>query len=161
MSAPFITISSGRKEGQFNGPDGAYSAVLVEVADPQTAIAKKGDNAGQEYTYIEWTFAIEHDEYQGTLDYRTSDRTGPQSKIFALLTALSGGKALKPGMGITKEQLIGRSAILTVATNPDNDYPYIANISASPTASKAPIAKPAEKAEPVATAAADDSDLPF
>ena len=159
MSAPFLTISSGRREDQWNGPDGAFPAILIEIADPQTAIAKTGENAGQEYTFITWTFALEHDEFQGTLDYRTSDKTGPKSKIYGLLTALSGGKALKPGLGLSKEQLINKSCIVTVATNPDNDYPFIANLSASPVMPSGKAPKPAAVAPDPESA--NDDDLPF
>lgn len=154
MATAFITVTQGRREGDFSGPDGSYNVILTDVSEAVTEVAKGGPNAGEEYTYRTWTFAIEDGEFEGQIiDARTSNASGPKSKMYGFLTALFGGKAPPPGTQLEKSQIVGRSAIAMIGSN-DGGYPIITGLAAAPRAS-AP--KPAPKPEPVAAS----DDLPF
>lgn len=151
----FIEIRPGRRtqtEGEYLTEPGVYQAGLVEVSDPWTFVPKAGFNAGEEVTRISWVFAVEDDDaHDGQLiEYLTSAATGPKSNMYALLTALFGGKAPPVGTKLEKRQLIGRSVQLTLAYN--GDYLNVTNVAAI-----------RSKASPKPAAAADTSDdsLPF
>lgn len=152
-----MTISQGRREGEFSGPDGAYDVILTDISEPITETAKNGPNAGEEYTYRRWVFAIDGGPHDGeTIDARTSGATGPKSKAYGFLVALFGGKAPPAGTQLQKKDIVGRSAIATIGTD-DNDFPKLMSLSAAPRRASAP--KPEPKPEPVA--ATSDDDLPF
>ncbi len=167
---PFLEIKPGRRtttEGEFMTSEGVYQALLVEVTDPYEFTPKAGFNAGETVERIDWLFAIDSDdENDGKLiTHRTSTATGPRSGINALLTALFGGKAPPVGTKLEKDQVVGRSAVLTLQYA--GEYLNITNIGPVVRSGKgekpAPAAKPAKVNEAAAEAANDDSldDLPF
>jgi hypothetical protein len=119
MTDTFLEIKPGRRtetEGDFMTSEGVYEAILVEITDPYPFTPKTGPAAGVEGERIDWLFAItSDDEHDGHLiTHRTSVATGPRSGINALLTALFGGKAPPIGTKLKKDQLLGRSAVLTL-----------------------------------------------
>lgn len=166
---PFLEIKPGRRtetEGTWMTNEGVYAAILVEITDPYRFTPSTGFNAGEEQTRIDWLFAIDStDEYDGHLiTYRTSQATGPRSAINALLTALFGGKAPPIGTKLEKEQMLGRSAVLTLEYN--GQYLNITNIGPVVKSGKAEknekAPAPAEVDEALAESAKDDDDsLPF
>lgn len=171
---PFIEIKSGSVEI----PDGVYPVTLVELKGPRTVMANQGPKAGQEVQLIDWIFAIDDGELDGTpIEAATSTASGPKSKMYAYLTALFNGKA--PAIGATFEpsDLCGRRALATVRTG-ESGWPKIENLGAMPAsmqqtkfaaatgAATTPAGSPAPAAataaplrEAVAAGTADD--LPF
>lgn len=165
---PFIEV----KQGGVDIPDGVYPVTLTAVADPKTVTAQRGAKAGQDIDLIDWTFAVDDGQYEGTeLEASTSTASGPKSKMYAWLTALYGGKAPVTGATFEKSDLIGRRALATIRKD-DSGWPRIENLGAMPEAmlgkhmakalgvqTNAPEAAAAPLRE--AVAAAPTGDLPF
>lgn len=125
---PFITIKSGAVEI----PDGVYPVTLVELKGPRPVTAQRGPKAGQEINLIDWIFAIDDGELDGTvIEAATSTASGPKSKMFAYLTALFNGKAPAIGANFEPSDLQGRRALATVRTD-ESGWPRIENLGAMP-----------------------------
>lgn len=134
MTDAFIEIKPGRRtttEGQPMTAPGVYQAGLVEITDPYKFTPKSGVNAGVEQDRIMWLFAVEGGEHDGKLvEYPTTTATGPRSNMYGLLTALFGGTPPPIGTKLNKDQLIGRSLLMTLAQN--GEWLNVTNLSALP-----------------------------
>lgn len=127
---PFITIKSGAVEI----PDGVYPVTLVELKGPRAVTAQRGPKAGEEIQLIDWIFAIDDGELDGTtIEAATSTASGPKSKMYAYLTALFNGKAPQVGTSFEPSDLCGRRALATVRTD-ESGWPRIENLGAMPAA---------------------------
>lgn len=173
---PFITVKSGAVEI----PDGVYPVTLVEVKGPRPVTAQRGPKAGEEIMLIDWIFAIDDGELDGTVvEAATSTASGPKSKMFAYLTALLNGKPPAVGASFEPGDLQGRRALATIRTD-ESGWPRIENLGAMPAsmqgqgfakATGAPVApqgSPAPVAagsaplrEAVAAGTTTSDDLPF
>ncbi len=166
---PFFEVKKGGAEV----PDGVYPVTLTALADPKTVTAQRGPKAGQDIQLIDWIFAIDEGDYDGTeLATSTSTASGPKSKMFTYLTALLGGKAPAVGATFEKSDLIGRRALATVRTD-DAGWPRIDNLGAMPASmlqrgfaekTGAPTNEPAVASQPLretVAAGAPAPDLPF
>jgi hypothetical protein len=145
--------------------EGVFEAILVEVTDPYPFTPKTGPAAGVEGERIDWLFAItSDDENDGHLiTHRTSVATGPRSGINELLTALFGGKAPPIGTNLEKDQMTGRSVVLTLQYA--GEYLNITNIGpvvrSRGAAKPAPAPAPAVVDEAVGDGTGNFTDLPF
>ncbi len=93
-----ITVSQGKREGAFGGPDGAYQATLVAIEGPRPATNSR---TGEEFSLLDWVFAIEGAPDDACLVWAsTSVASGPKSKMYGYLTALLGGTVAggRPGV---------------------------------------------------------------
>ncbi len=169
---PFFEV----KQGGVEIPDGVYPVTLTALQDPKTVTAQRGPKAGQDIQLIDWVFAIDEGDYDGTeLATSTSTASGPKSKMFAYLTALLGGKAPAIGMTFEKSDLIGRRALATIRKD-DSGWPRIDNLGAMPASmlqkgfakvTEAPTNEPAAASKPLretvgaAAGAPAADDLPF
>jgi hypothetical protein len=151
MSSPFITISRGGPATDLE--DGVYTVTLTEISDPKTVMAQRGPNAGNEISLIDWTFAVDEGELEGSeITATTSTASGPKSKMYAYLTALFGGKAPPVGTQLTKDHIVGRRALATIAHN-DGGWPIVANLGAIPNTMPQAQAAPRPPAQPTDTTA--------
>lgn len=125
---PFIEIKSGAVEV----PDGVYPVTLVELKGPRTVTAQRGPKAGQDIQLIDWIFAIDDGDLDGTqIEAATSTASGPKSKMYAYLTALFNGKAPAIGSKFEPTDLQGRRALATIRTD-ESGWPRIENLGAMP-----------------------------
>ncbi len=159
---PFVTV----KQGGIDIPDGVYPVILTTISDPKTVQVTRGPKAGTDMDLIDWTFAIDGGQFEGTeIQTSTSMASGPKSKMFGYLTALMGGKPPTVGQGFEKTDLVGRVALATIRRD-EGGWPRIENLSAVPVTM--PKARPTPT-EPVASAAtvptpavaASSEQLPF
>lgn len=165
----------GSPDAEFTAPDGVYPVILVSISDPITKIPTGGFNAGKEWTFQEWTVAIDMpgDEYDGqtlkaVATLPRKDATGrlqvnEKSNYYGFMTAFF-GKSADSGTAIDdiETYLIGRSAMAKIVTD-DNDYPKVDALFPAPAKPRAatPAATPkVETRQPVAAGVGDDG-LPF
>lgn len=160
-----ITITAGGKVGAYRGEEGAFAATLVthEMRGPFKAKAPKPGEP-LEYMLHEWGFAIEDEDPEECMVWISSgESTGPTSKTFGILTALTGGRAIPVGTTLDIDtHLIGRMALVDVRTN-DRGYLDCVGVTTLPKAMQKDAAPKAAapKAAPVADAAPTPEDLPF
>lgn len=125
---PFITVNQ-------SGPDiedGVYPVILVDIKGPKTVMAQRGPKAGQEIDLLDWEFAVDDGAREGTvISSSTSTASGPRSKMFAYITALSNGVAPAIGANFEKQDLVGRRALATIRKD-DTGWPRIENLGAMP-----------------------------
>jgi hypothetical protein len=127
---PFITVNSGGVDI----PDGVYPVTLVEIKGPKTVTAQRGPKAGQEIDLLDWVFAVDEGDHDGTqIEASTSTASGPKSKMYSYLTALFGGIAPTVGATFETTDLCGRRALATIRKD-DNGWPRIENLGAMPAA---------------------------
>jgi hypothetical protein len=157
----FITV----RQGGVDIPDGVYPVILTEISEPKTVTAQRGPNAGKDIDLLDWTFAIDAGEYEGTeITSSTTTASGPKSKLFSYLTALLEGKAPPVGATFERTDLVGRTALATIRRD-DGGWPRIENLGAMPTTMPTP--KPTRPApvtssqRAAAAAAPATDDLPF
>jgi hypothetical protein len=132
----YFTISAGGPGGDNDVPDGVYPMILTAIGEPKTVTARRGPKAGQDIDLIDWTFAIDspgHPLDGRELTESTSTASGPRSKMYSYITALSNGVAPPPNARVAKAQLIGRRALGTV-NHDEGGWPRIANLGALPLA---------------------------
>ena len=140
--SPTITINPG---AGVDIPPGVYPVVLVNLAGPRVIIPQSGPNIGQEVEILDWQFAIDEGDLDGTIiDATTSTRSGPKSKLFSWLTALLGGQSPAIGTTFEAEDLKGRRALATVAMN-DAGWPKVEALTAIPVTQRA-AQRPAQAA---------------
>jgi hypothetical protein len=145
-----ITVSQGKREGAFGGPDGAYQATLVAIEGPRPATNSR---TGEEFSLLDWVFAIEGAPDDACLVWAsTSVASGPKSKMYGFLTALLGGRAPAVGQSFEASDLVGRQALVTIRRDEDG-WLKVENVSAMPTAVQ-PTAEPTAPATPAAATAA-------
>lgn len=126
--SPFITVNQGGAQIA----DGVYPVTLVDIKGPKTVTAQRGPKAGQDIDLLDWEFAIDEGDYDGTvIQASTSTASGPKSKMFGFLTALFGGKAPNVGAQFELIDLRGRRALATIR-NDDQGWPRIDNLGAMP-----------------------------
>jgi hypothetical protein len=115
---------------------------------------------------LDWTFAIDGGEFEGTeIPTSTSMASGPKSKMFGYLTALLGGKPPTVGQGFERSDLIGRVALATIRRD-DSGWPRVENLSAVPSAMPKARPVPTTPVAPIVAAVSQTSDtaseqLPF
>lgn len=110
----FIEVKSGGNNP--NLADGVYPVILTEISDPRTVTAQRGPNAGEDFTLIDWKFAVLEGQGEGELiELSTSTASGPKSKMYSYLTALFGGTRPPVGTKLEKTDLVGRMALATIA----------------------------------------------
>lgn len=172
MTDAFITITPGRRtqtEGDFLTTPGVYQVGLVEITDPYDFTPKTGPKAGIPQQRITWLFAVEGGQFDGHLvEYHTSMATSSKSKMYGLLAALHGGSPPAIGQQFAKQDLIGRSALMTLSQN--GEYLDVANLSALPAsmqqqrfaqATGAPTQGTPVAQQPEPVAAGAGTELPF
>ena len=147
-----ITVSAG---AQTDIEPGTYEVTLTDISAPRTIYPQTGPNAGKEVNLRDWTFATDDGV---EIRAGASTASGPKSKTYAWLTALLGGTPPAVGTSYPREQLIGRTALATIAID-EGGWPRVVNLSALPK-KRAAAAAPAA-AQAVAAAPANDDDLPF
>jgi hypothetical protein len=129
---PFIEITSGGVDI----PDGVYPVTLVEIKGPKTVTAQRGPKAGQEIDLLDWVFAVDEGDYDGTpIEASTSTASGPKSKMYSYLTALYNGVAPQVGATFEVSDLAGRRAFATIKKDA-NGWPRIENLGAMPVAAQ-------------------------
>ena len=170
MSDDFLEFSAST--GQSDIAPGTYNVTLTEVSDIKTNVAKRGPNAGEEFSVRDWTFFTDDDqEIRDSASVSKSSR----SKQYEWITALLGGTPPALDQKISLQSLIGREAIATIELV--DGWPKIKTLSArpqeraKPAGGQSPAAAARERAkaqqQPVAAAAAsatsssDDDSLPF
>lgn len=126
----FITVKAGGPEI----PDGVYPVILTAINGPKTVMAQRGPKAGQEIDLLDWVFAIDapgnpYDALE--VEVSTSTASGPRSKMYGFLTALFNGVAPQVNTTFSKEQLVGRSALATLAKD-EGGWIRITNLGALP-----------------------------
>lgn len=132
-----ITVSQGKREGAFGGPDGAYQATLVAIEGPRPATNSR---TGEEFSLLDWVFAIEGSPDEACLVWAsTSVASGPKSKMYGYLTALLGGRAPAVGQSFEASDLVGRQALVTIRRD-DDGWLKVENVSALPTTVPTPAA---------------------
>lgn len=125
---PFITVSQG---GGSEIPDGVYPVTLVEIKGPKTVTAQRGPKAGQDIDLLDWIFAVDEGDFDGTpIEASTSTASGPKSKMYAWLTALFNGVAPQVGATFETTDLYGRRALATIKNS--DGWPRIENLGAMP-----------------------------
>jgi hypothetical protein len=152
MTEDAIAITAGASDIE----PGTYFLTLIEIGGPRTETAKRGPNAGEEFSFREWTFAFEDGS---ELTDSASLKSGPKSKTYKWTTALLGGTPPPAGTAIPKSQLIGRMVQASIVINEDG-WPKIDGLIAMPRAKAAPAA-PAPRARPVPITVEAASDEPF
>lgn len=168
--SPFFTVSKGGPPAEEDLPDGIYTVVLTDLGDPRLVDVTRGPKAGQSMELIDWTFVVSepgsaHDNRR--LEGSTSTASGPKSKAYAWITALSGGRPPTIGQQFSKRDLIGRLALATVDHGEDGGggWPRIASLSgvpASMTAQRvAQAPEPAGGLRQTVAATSGRDDLPF
>jgi hypothetical protein len=159
-----ITVSQGKREGAFGGPDGAYAATLVAIEGPRPATNSR---TGEEFELMDWVFAIDGAPDDACLVWAsTSVASGPKSKMYGYLTALLGGRAPAVGQAFEASDLVGRMALVTIRRDEDG-WTKVENVSALPTRYQAqpapavvqptPVIQPAPAPAQPATASASAS----
>jgi hypothetical protein len=155
----FIEVKSGGTNPDL--ADGVYPVILTEISDPRTVTAQRGPNAGEDFTLIDWKFAVLEGPGEGEIvEASTSTASGPKSKLYAYLTALFGGVKPPVGTKLEKTDLVGRTALATIARD-EEGWIRISNLGAMPAnyprpqaPATAPAAAPQAPAAPVAQQAA-------
>jgi hypothetical protein len=155
--------------GQSDIAPGTYTVTLTEISEIRTNVAKRGPNAGEEFSIRDWTFFTDDD--QEIRDSASVSRS-TRSKQYEWITALLGGTPPALDQKLSLSSLIGREAIATVELV--DGWPKIKVLSARPqerpkpasgAESPAAAARARAKAQqqPVAAAAASApaDDLPF
>jgi hypothetical protein len=138
-------------------PDGVYPVVLVDIKGPKTVTAQRGPKAGQDISLLDWEFAVADGPHADVvIPATTSTASGPRSKMYAYLTALSNGIAPAIGSKFEKGDLVGRMALATVKKD-EAGWLRIENLGAMPASM---LAKAVAKATD-APVKADGGDLPF
>lgn len=151
MADDFLEFSASA--GQSDIAPGTYNVSLTAISDAKTNTAKRGPNAGEEFTVRDWTFYTDDDQ---EIRDSASVSKSARSKQYEWITALLGGTPPALDQKISLESLIGREAIATVELV--DGWPKIRTLSARPQERGKP--KPQAVPQPVAAAASDD-DLPF
>lgn len=150
----FIEVKSGGSNPDL--ADGVYPVILTDISDPRTVTAQRGPNAGEDFTLIDWKFAVLEGPAEGTVvEASTSTASGPKSKLYSYLTALFGGVKPPVGTKLEKTDLVGRMALATIARD-DEGWTRITNLGAMPAnyprpvqeTAVAPVAAPAAPAAP-------------
>jgi hypothetical protein len=143
---PLITVSRGKREGAFGGPDGAYQATLVGIEGPRPATNSR---TGEAFELMDWVFAIECAPDDACLVWAsTSVASGPKSKMYVFLTALLGGRAPTVGQSFEAQDLVGRQALVTIRRDEDG-WIKVENVSAMPAQFQAPPAQAPVQPPPV------------
>lgn len=182
----FATVSQGGPPPEEDIADGVYLLQLTKIGEPRTITAKKGPNAGKDFSLIDWDFAIEAPQtpyHDRIMSDSTSTASGPKSKMYEWLTALLGGLPPQAGRQMKRSELVGRMVLGTVHHD-EGGWPRIASLSAvpqsmlgqqfaqatgapvqgAPATPQAPaggfVAPPASQIPPPATGPVQD-DLPF
>lgn len=166
MSDDFLEFSAST--GQSDIAPGTYNVTLTEISEIRTNVAKRGPNAGEEFSLRDWTFFTDDDqEIRDSASVSKSSR----SKQYEWITALLGGTPPALDQRISLQSLIGREAIATIELV--DGWPKIKTLSARPQERAKPAAGRAAAAarakaqqQPVAAAAAPagasaQDDLPF
>lgn len=104
---------------------GVYPAVMVAL-DTFTVEAEDGERK-----LLRWTFAIDGDGEQGTVEGVSSMALGPKSKAYRWLTALIGPEAMAAAPALTPTDLVGRECLVQVVLN-DAGYPKVGDLMARP-----------------------------
>lgn len=173
----FITVKAGGPDI----PDGVYPVILTAINGPKTVTAQRGPKAGQDIDLLDWVFAIDApgNQYDGLeVEVSTSTASGPRSKMYGFLTALYNGVAPAVNTSFTRDELIGRAALATLAKD-EAGWIRVTNLGALPIAMQqqrfaqatgapvraagapapaAPVAGPLREA---VAAGAKSDDLPF
>ncbi|MCX7336323.1 MAG: hypothetical protein NTV85_32870 [Hyphomicrobiales bacterium] len=140
--------------------------ILTAISDPKTVTVQRGPKAGSDMDLLDWTFAIDGGQFEGTeISTSTSMASGPKSKMFGFITALLGGKPPVVGQSFEKTDFVGRVALATIRRD-EGGWPRIENLSAVPTAMPKARPTPTTPIAPVprAVAAAPEASaeqLPF
>jgi len=165
VSYDTITVTQAKpqreaNEGEYTGPDGTRSAMLIRVSDPVTEPSTMGKKST--WTHRTWFFAIDdQSEFDGqVLDSRISvtSSNSDKSKQYEAINALA-GKTVPVGVELSiSRHLVNRSCYIRIESN-DNGFPVIRSFMAKPeTGSPVQAPAPAARAEsPVAAPA----DMPF
>jgi len=168
---PLITINRGGQDVPENFEPGPYIVVLTALNGPKTVTAQKGPKAGQDIDLFDWIFNIFDGAFEGLeVQASTSTASGPKSKLFGYITALSGGRPPAVGTGFNRDDLVGKLALATININ-EGGWLVIDNLSAVPASilagrvaasTGAPVTAPGAPA-PVAAPAVGQpaADLPF
>jgi hypothetical protein len=144
----FIEVKSGGTNPDL--ADGVYPVILTEISDPRTVTAQRGPNAGEDFTLIDWKFAVLEGPGEGAVvEASTSTASGPKSKLYGYLTALFGGVKPPVGTKLEKTDLVGRIALATIARD-EEGWTRITNLGAMP----ASFAVQTQQAAPAAAVAA-------
>lgn len=152
---PFIEVTQSGPDI----PDGVYPVVLVDIKGPKTVTAQRGPKAGQDIALLDWEFAVADGPHADVvIQATTSTASGPRSKMYAYLTALSNGIAPAIGSKFEKGDLTGRMALATVKKD-EAGWLRIENLGAMPAAMLAKAVGKATGAPTKADGASDD--LPF
>jgi hypothetical protein len=139
-----ITINPG---AGIEVPPGVYPVTLVEISGPRVIVPQSGPNAGQEVEILDWQFAIDEGDLDGTqIDATSSTSSGPRSKLYAWITALTGQQPAV-GQQFTPEDLKGRRAYATIVMN-DQGWPRVEALTAIPVTQRATRAPAAAQAAP-------------
>lgn len=174
-----VVIGAGGPPPEEDVPDGSYPLMLVEIGEWREVTAQKGERAGQKFDLRDWVFKVNgNPAYDGrTVKTSASTASGPKSKQYALIVALNGGRAPKPGERFDVDELVGRM-LLGQVFHDDGGYPKVGDVMAipvgmlsqqfgaatgAPVAPAAPAAAPAApQAQPIREAvAAGQDELPF
>jgi hypothetical protein len=129
---------------------GTYLGTLVGIA-PKSLVTQYSKN-GKPDDFLEWTWDIDGDEITSL----TTLATGPKSRIFEYLVALLGADKVQIDAGFEENDLVGKSAMLSIIIN-DDGFSKVDRIVAAPKASKAPKAVPAAEAVYTAEVSAEDA----
>jgi hypothetical protein len=144
----FIEVKSGGTNPDL--ADGVYPVILTEISDPRTVTAQRGPNAGEDFTLIDWKFAVLEGPGEGAVvEASTSTASGPKSKLYGYLTALFGGVKPPVGTKLEKTDLVGRMALATIARD-EEGWTRITNLGAMP--ANYPV--PGQQAAPAAAVTA-------
>lgn len=152
---PFITVGSGSSDVSA----GTHEGTLIAINEKM--VPSKFTPDGSDAPAYEWVFALaDGSEVNGL----TSTYVTPKSKAFSYLVALLGKEKVTNGAGFELDDLIGKTALLSIEIN-ENGWPRITGVMPPMARPAAPVARPV--AVPVATPALPEdekdefSDLPF
>jgi hypothetical protein len=153
---------------------GTYKGVLRSLTEKTIelsagAAAKQGKTPGEKVNIYEWEFdcfditngerLVDEDTGEDIIaKTATSQASGPKSKLYSFLVALVGPAGVAPGTGYDPEDLVGKSALISVVAD-EGGYPKVESMQAMPRATNR--SRAAAAPAPVAEAAATDDDLPF
>jgi hypothetical protein len=151
---PLIEVSAGTPTIK----PGTYLADVIGIAPK--ALTTRFSKPGQEDDFLEWTWNVHTPQGDEELRSLTSVATGPKSRIFEYLVALLGADKVSIGMGFEEDDLIGKSAQVTVITN-DDGFSKLERVTPMLTGSAPAAPKAAPTAAPAAAAQTGDDDLPF
>jgi len=117
--------------------DGTYPANLIALDDKPVP---DRDNPEDTMTLRIWKFgldALDSDGNPAEVEGVSSTALGPRSKAYKWISALLGRK-LENGELITREMLLGRECLVTVAQN-DNGYSKVIEVVSAPRKKGAPV----------------------